>query len=413
MNWDVNLLGSETGAYGMARAFHRQYGVRSRIIGRLQLSATKYSHIVDPVIVPNLTEPKTFVDTLVSLGKRLKSENPETTQLLIPCGDDYSELLSRHASELRPYFAFNTVSQQLHDELAHKSSFYRYCEQYDLPHPATARITKQSFEDGASHQLPFGFPVALKPSDSVEYLSIDFPGRKKAYTIATQQELDDVIGKIFAAGYTSELICQDFIPGGAENMRVLNAYVDQHHRVRMMCLGKILLEDPTPYAIGNYAAIVPDKDDELCARIKQFLESIDYCGVANFDMKFDPRDGQIKLFEINLRQGRTNYFVTLNGHNLARFFVEDLVDDASFDGKVEMGDNGAMLLEVPSKTLRKYLTGEQKDQALKILKQGNWAWTLDYDQDHSLLRRLLLVHMANLTAKNYDTYMPQIIGEQH
>ena len=35
-------------------------------------------------------------------------------------------------------------------------------------------------------------------------------------------------------------------------MRVLNAYVDQNHQVRMMCLGHPLLEDPSPEAIGNW-----------------------------------------------------------------------------------------------------------------------------------------------------------------
>ena len=40
-------------------------------------------------------------------------------------------------------------------------------------------------------------------------------------------------------------------------MRVLNAYVDHDHHVRMMVLGHVLLADPTPEAIGNYAAIIP------------------------------------------------------------------------------------------------------------------------------------------------------------
>lgn len=46
-------------------------------------------------------------------------------------------------------------------------------------------------------------------------------------------------------------------------MRVLNAYVDEDHQVRMMCLGHPLLEDPTPASIGNYVVIMPDYNENL------------------------------------------------------------------------------------------------------------------------------------------------------
>ena len=82
-------------------------------------------------------------------------------------------------------------------------------------------------------------------------------------------------------------------------------------------------------------------------RIKAFLEDIKYEGVANFDMKYDERDGEYKLFEINLRQGRSSYFVTLNGFNLAKYFVDDLVEDTPFDGNTLFGRGSKLWLEIP------------------------------------------------------------------
>src|SRR5699024_8815580 len=141
-------------------------------------------------------------------------------------------------------------------------------------------------------------------------------------------------------------------------MRVLNAYVDQHHHVKMMCLGHPLLEDPTPQAIGNYVAIMPDYDQTMYETVQKFLEEINYTGFANFDLKYDSRDHQFKFFEINLRQGRSSFYVTLNGYNLAQYYVRDYVlNDLDQEATVYGNKNKAqhkLWLGVAVKTFKKY-----------------------------------------------------------
>ena len=400
------LLGSDINVYGMARAFHEEYGLVSEAYAYFQLSPTKFSRIVNVHIVDDFNNFVTFRNFMLKLGKRMKAEDPERVLLLIPCGDVYANLLSQCGDDLREYFVYNTLDVNLSRRLAYKSTFYQICEQYDLPHPKTRTVTADEVKAGTYRDLPFSYPVAMKPANSVEWLNIDFEGRRKAYIFNDPAELETIIKRAYDAGYTSEMVIQDFIPGDDSRMRVLNAYVDQHHRVRMMFLGHPLLEDPSPVAAGNYAAILPDYNEGVFRRIKAFLEDIKYEGVANFDMKYDERDGEYKLFEINLRQGRTNFFVTLNGFNLAEYFVDDLVLGNPMEGDTVIGRGDSMLLEVPFSTLKKYAEpGEALDRGIALHNAGKSGWTLRYGRDLSFRRRLLLWRLHRLTAKNYDTYL--------
>lgn len=221
------LLGSDINVYGMSRSFHEAYGIVSEAYAGLQLAPTKYSKIVNVHVVPGFDKDPVFMDKMRELGKTTYN-NPETKYLLIACGDGYAELVSQHKEELSEWFICPYIDFDLLQRLISKVSFYEICEKYDLPYPKTFIITEDMLEAGKLKQdLPFDFPVALKPANSVEWLSIDFEGRKKAFILDTRDEFDTIIERIYQAGYTSEMIAQDFIPGDDSNMRVLNAYVDQ------------------------------------------------------------------------------------------------------------------------------------------------------------------------------------------
>lgn len=397
------LLGSDFNVYGMARSFYDKYQIKSLAYASTQLAPTKYSKIVEVNVISGFNEDPVFINTMRELSKTL---NDNIKYLLIACGDGYAKLVSKHKEELSKWFICPYVDFDMFEKLEDKVSFYNICEKYDLPYPKTKIIDKDMVENDEEIKLDFEFPVALKPANSVEWLDVQFEGRQKAFTLKTRAEFDTLLTKIYKAGYTDKMICQDFIPGDDSHMRVMNAYVDQNHKVQMMCLGHPLLEDPSPEAIGNYMVIMPDYNEEIYQRIKNFLEDINYTGFANFDMKYDPRDGEYKLFEINLRQGRSSFYCTLNGYNLAEYVTEDRIYSKE---RATVYGNGDMLwLGVPSKVFKEYAKdNEYKQKALEMLNNNKYGTTAFYDKDKSFKRNLLMKYSFYNFIKNFKQYFKQ------
>ncbi|MFV4933003.1 carboxylate--amine ligase [Lactobacillus delbrueckii] len=401
------LLGSDINVYGMARSFNEAYGIKVQAWAATQLAATRYSKIVDVEVHPGFSEDPGFMEVM---QKKIKEyQNHEEPVILIACGDGYAELLAKHKQELEGTFVVPYIDYQLLEKLISKEGFYEVCEEYGLPYPKTKIIKLADYQDGSYADVPFAFPVALKPEDPVSWLDVQFEGRKKAFVIKDLAEFKDIVGKIYTNGYKEDLILQDFIPGDDSNMRVLNAYVDKNHQVKMMCLGHPLLEDPTPQSIGNYMAILPAYDEKLYETVQTFLEKINYVGMANFDIKYDARDGQYKFFEINLRQGRSSFYVTLNGYNLAKWYVDDYAEDSLagqetvYANKLE--SSHMLWLGVPEKIFKEYaVDNEAKQAALKLIDAGQVGTTVFYDQDSSFKRWLLMKYMFHNYYKRFKTY---------
>jgi hypothetical protein len=85
-----------------------------------------------------------------------------------------------------------------------------------------------------------------------------------------------------------------------------------------------MIEEHTPKGLGNHAAIVtePVKNYAFAENIKNMLEAMHYTGFSNFDIKYTGEGNDFRVFEINLRQGRSNFYVTSCGMNIARLAVE-------------------------------------------------------------------------------------------
>lgn len=390
------LLGSDINVYGMARSFHEAYGVKSVAVGKGILGPCTASKIVKvEVVEPNLEDDGVFVKTLLDFAKRYEGSGKKL--LLVPCGDNYIKLLVRNQEKLRGTYLFECIDEALLMRLSLKESFYEVCTEHGFSFPKTTTCTYENYKDV---ELPFDFPVIIKPSNSVAYWNCRFPHKKKVFVAETKAEYDAILEAIYSSSYKDHLILQEYIPGDDSNMRVMNCYCGRDKKVKLIALGNAILEEHSPEGIGSYAAIVNGNDEKLADMMKNFLEGIGYVGFANFDMKFDQRDGTYKLFEMNLRQGRSSYFVTAAGYNLAKWLVDDVVC------RKEMGltiaTNKVLWTIIPTKIIFDYVRSESvKSEARALIKAGKVCHSYYYNKDLSPRR---LVNYAKNQFHYFEKY---------
>ena len=314
------FLGADLNCYNFARAFHEAYGVESYAYGRYPMAPTKYSKIIHFTTVPDMDNE----DTMLRILHEFAAQHKGKRLYLFGCTDDYAAMIIRRKAELTEYIAPGPAAD-LYGSIQKKAEFYEVCEKFGIPYPDSKILTAPvDAAELTEDKLGFAYPIIVKPSSSVDYWKHPFDTMKKVYTAATPAEAAEIVKTIYASGYPDRMVLQKMVPGGDDHMRVLTAFSDENGKVRAMCLGHTMVEEHTPHGLGNHAAIVSEDTTSLplVENIRKMLEACRYTGFSNFDIKYSGIPGDYRVFEINLRQGRSNYYVTATGMNIARLVVE-------------------------------------------------------------------------------------------
>jgi len=376
------LLGNDINTYSMARAFYEEYLIKSVVIGKYPTGPSCHSKIIEYHADKNLDNPEVFIQTI----NRLAAQYTHKKVILLGCGDNYVELIIKNKQLLNDNIIAPYITEKLMQELITKEQFYQMCDQHELEYPQTF-VYEAAMQENVA--LPFGFPVILKPSDGVEYWKNEFQGQKKVYKLNNYKDLKKVINEIYQAGYKNKLIIQDYIPGDDIYIRVMNCFSGKDKKVKLMAMGHVMLEEHTPHGLGNATVILGDYDEELSEKIKGFLEDIQFEGFCNFDIKYDNRDGKLKIFEINLRQGRSSYYVTGAGYNLAKYVTEEYIFNK--DLQYEIANTEHLFIVVPMAVVYRYVKDKKYiDKIKQLINEKKSVNPLFLRGDYGLKRLIFL-----------------------
>lgn len=397
------VLGGDIGAYSVARAFHEAYGVRSVVVSTVLTGVVRHSSAIVNVVEPDITDP----DTAVARLRAIAAEYPGKRLILLGSADWLVRLVVENRVRLEDLYTIPYVTRDVLDQVTDKESFGRLCTELGLGHPTTV------VHDVASGDRPetagLRFPVIAKTADTAAYHQVEFPGKRKVFTIDTPDELAQLMDRVRGSGYQGSFILQDLVPGDDSGMRILTCYCDRRSKVRFASFGHVLLEEHTPGALGNPAGIITCADAEIVAQATRLLEHIGWTGFANFDLKYDPRDGRTVFFELNPRLGRSNYYVTAAGRNVTELYVREhlqglqpLPPGADAEPAVEH-----LYTVLPRRLLLRYVAeGALRGRARRLMRSGRSTNPLWYRAERDPRRLAYLIAAQLNQFRKYRRYLP-------
>lgn len=216
---------------------------------------------------------------------------------LIPSSDKFVTAMARHADALDALYLMSP-GIRLQGQLADKHSQYALAQAHGMPMPLTRFVSiAAEVQEFAAHA---SYPCLVKPVHFREWQK--FPADHPLYgqKIALAGSAEELLRQYqLAASVTPDVILQEIIAGPDTAKRVyLSCYDRSGQRI-----GNAMFRELRCVPVGFGPASVSEtvEDPETDAVCDAFLRSIGYSGVCEIEMKWDERDGCVKIIEANPR----------------------------------------------------------------------------------------------------------------
>jgi D-aspartate ligase len=312
---------------GTARSLGRLgvplYGVHS-----LRNSATTRSRYLRDVFVWDIENSPTeaTAEFLLDVARRIGGR-----PILLATDDNSSMVVADHQDRLAEAFTFPQQPTGLARELYDKRGMYELCRRHDIPTPDTEFPTSRA--EVERFAAATRFPVVLKAIEGGR-----MSARNQARTLIVQSA-DELLRAYDRLEDPDEpnLMLQQYIPGGADSVWMFNGYFDEASECRFAAIGRKLRQSP-PDTGGTSLGIIEHNEtvDEVTRRL---MRALGYRGILDCGYRYDERDGQYKLLDVNPRLGATfRLFVGSGGMDVVRAMYLDLTDgpipeDRAVDGR--------------------------------------------------------------------------------
>jgi D-aspartate ligase len=238
--------------------------------------------------------------------------------VLVPLDDRAALFVGDNAVALREWFLFPDQDPELSRRVSNKWELHQLCTRLGLPTAATE--CPRSREEVEAFAARSRFPVVVKAIDP--FLLARRAEAKSVVIVANRDELLDAYDRMDDPEQPN-LMLQEYIPGGADSIWMFNGYLNRGSDCLVGFTGTKLRQCPPHTGATSLGTC---RDNQAVQRqTRELLKKIGYRGIVDLGYRYDHRDGQYKLLDVNPRIGATfRLFVAGDGMDVVRALYLDL-----------------------------------------------------------------------------------------
>lgn len=250
--------------------------------------------------------PEQFLEALLKVGKEIGR-----TSILIPTSDETAVFVTEFAEPLERWFIFPKNSPSLMRDLISKKGMYDLVTGHGVPTPYT--LFPECLADIEAFLHKVKFPLMLK---GIYGNRLQARNKKKMAVVHSPKELIERYREMEEPGFPN-LMLQEYIPGGDDQIFIFNGYFDDTSECLIGFTGFKIRQFPIHVGCASLGEC---RRNEMVAKMTvQFMKAIQYRGILDIGYRFDPRDGQYKVLDINPRVGQAfRLFVAQNDMDVVK-----------------------------------------------------------------------------------------------
>ncbi len=260
---------------------HRQaYGNRSRYVTTVPCADSAEA-------------PERLLDDVLALAQQLGRRG-----ILFPTRDSDLVFLERYRARLEPHFDLVVPSSPALALALDKNETFRRANTCAVASPRSWAIGSET--DLLSVRQELVFPAIVKPLAAYHWRTAakwELVGGRKAIAVNSFDEL--LFEYRTVARADARAIVQELIPGDDDRLFVVACYVDRQHQSRAAFNAQKLIQCPP--GLGTGCILQTTHKPVLLERTARLLRNMDFSGVAEVEYKWDQRDSEFKLIEVNPR----------------------------------------------------------------------------------------------------------------